>query len=275
MTSDDDPQSLAPSSEFGPILRHWRQTRGLSQQGLAERAGMSTRHLSFLETGRCGPSRSAVLQLGKALDVPHAEIERLLLVAGYAGDWTRRFGDPVAIRPQLEKVSHLLAAHDPYPALITTPDWRVGWANRGASGLMRRFREFRPDLCVDPLDLRELFADTHGIEQLVANWSELLEAVVAGLYQLEPDPASFGNTRALMEVLPHDERPGAAIDRACSTALWQHEIRIRDRGVEFGMEFLPLPFAGGASGFALVLAHPSDAESAPIAHEYFSKIATA
>jgi transcriptional regulator with XRE-family HTH domain len=275
MTTDADLQGPAPSSEFGPILRHWRQARGLSQQGLAERAGMSTRHLSFLETGRCGPSRAAVLQLGKALDVPHAEVERLLLVAGYAGDWTRRFGDGVSIRPQLEKLSHLLAAHDPFPALITDPDWRVAWTNRGAHALMRRFREFRPDLCIEPLDLRELFADTHGLEQLVANWRDLLEAVVAGLYQLEPDPSSFGHAQTLMEVLPHPERPGTAIDRACSTALWQHEIRVRDHGVEFGMEFLPLPFAGGASGFALVLAHPADDESAPVAREYFTKLVAA
>jgi len=273
MASDDDPQGSAPSSEFGPILRHWRQTRGLSQQGLAERAGMSTRHLSFLETGRCGPSRAAVLQLAKALDVPHAEIERLLLVAGYAGDWTRCFGDPVAIRRQLERVSHLLAAHDPFPALITDPDWRLGWANRGAQALLRRFQEFRPDLCIEPLDLRELFADTRGFEALIANWSDLLEAIVAGLYQLEPDPSSFGNTRSLMEVLPHCERPGAAIERASSAALWHHQVRIRDRGVEFGMELLPLPFASCASGYALVLTHPADAESAPIAREYFSKLA--
>ncbi len=273
MMSADDPQCPAPSSEFGPILRHWRQARGLSQQGLAERAGMSTRHLSFLETGRCGPSRSAVLQLGKALDVPHAEVERLLLVAGYAGDWGRCSADLGAIRPQLEKVSHLLAAHDPFPALITDPDWRVGWSNRGAQALLRRFLEFRPDLCIDPLDLRALFADTHGLEQVIANWSDLLEAVVAGLYQLEPDPSSFGHARSLMEVLPHCERPGVAIERAASTALWQHEIRIRDRGVEFGMEFLPLAFAGGAAGFALVLLNPSDPDSEPVAREYFSKLA--
>jgi transcriptional regulator with XRE-family HTH domain len=273
MTIADASQAPATNSEFGPILRHWRQARGLSQQGLAERAGMSTRHLSFLETGRCGPSRAAVLQLGKALDVPDAEVERLLLVAGYAGDWTRYYGDPVAIRPQLEKVSHLLTAHDPFPALITDPDWCVAWSNRGATALMRRFQELRPDLCIEPLDLRALFANTHGLEQLVANWSDLLQAVVAGLYQLEPDPSSFGNARTLMEVLPHSQHPGDAIERAANTTLWQHEIRIRDRGVEFGMEFLPLAFAGGASGYALVLANPADEASAPVAREYFSKLA--
>jgi hypothetical protein len=77
-----------------------------------------------------------------------------------------------------------------------------------------------------------------------------------------------------MEVLPRSGFPVAAIERAASTALWQHEIRIRDLGVEFGMEFLPLPFAGGATGYALVLAHPSDAASATIAHEYFAKLAS-
>src|SRR4029450_8080991 len=77
------------SSEFGNLLRHWRRARGGSQLELANRPGLSTRHLSFLETGRCGPSRGTVLQIGRALDLPQSETERLLLVAGYAGDWAR------------------------------------------------------------------------------------------------------------------------------------------------------------------------------------------
>lgn len=272
MAHGDDRQAPTPSSEFGPMLRNWRRIRGLSQQGLAERAGMSTRHLSFLETGRCGPSRAAVLQLARSLDVPDGEIERLLLVSGHAGDWNRRFADPRTVRPQLDKVSHLLAAHDPFPALITDPDWCVGWSNGGTRALMRRFQEIHPGLCVDPLDLRQLFADSK-VQQFVANWSELLEAIVTGLYQLEPDPASFGNARSLMEVLPRSGFPIAAIESTASTALWQHEIRIRDQGVEFGMEFLPLPFAGGASGYTLVLGNPADADSDAVAREYFAKLA--
>ena len=224
---------------------------------LADRAGVSTRHLSFLETGRCGPSRAAVLQLGKALDIPHAEVERLLLVAGHSGDWSRPLRrSPSRSRPQLEKLAKLLAAHDPFPALITDPDWRIAWSNRGARALIRRFQEFSPELCVDPLDLRELFANPTALQQLVVNWSQLLEAVVAGLYRLEPDP-SFGNSRALMAVLPRSEFPVAAIERAATPPCGNTRSASAIGGVEFGMEFLPLPFAGGAAGYALVLAHPS------------------
>ena len=140
---------------------------------------------------------------------------------------------------------------------------------------MRRFQEFRPDLCIDRSTCASSSPTPTGSSSSSRTGSELLEAVVAGLYQLEPDPSSFGHARTLMEVLPHCERPGTAIDRASSTALWQHEIRVRDHGVEFGMEFLPLPFAGGASGFALVLAHPADDESAPVAREYFTKLVAA
>ena len=43
------------SEELPPVgkqLRHWRTTRGLSQLALAEMAEVSTRHLSFIETGK-------------------------------------------------------------------------------------------------------------------------------------------------------------------------------------------------------------------------------
>jgi transcriptional regulator with XRE-family HTH domain len=267
-----DVPSPGPSTEFGPILRHWRRVRGLSQQSLAERAGMSTRHLSFLETGRCGPSRSAVLQLGKALDVPDAEVERLLLLAGYAGDWTRPVGDPVAVGAQLERIAHLLDAHDPLPAFVTDPAWCVRWANRSARGFFRRMQEIRPDLCVAPLDLRTMFAD-ETFAQIVSNWSDLLHAVVAGLYQLEPDPAAADQTRALMDVLPPGEHLGAAIERAARTMVWSERMQVHDRGVDFDVELVSLPFAGAGSGYALVVTHASDPETAPIAREYFAKLA--
>jgi transcriptional regulator with XRE-family HTH domain len=92
------------SSEFGNLLRHWRRTRGVSQLELANRAGLSTRHLSFLETGRCGPSRGTVLQLGRALELPRTETDRLLLLSGHAGDWTRLSVDSGRVSEQLGTV---------------------------------------------------------------------------------------------------------------------------------------------------------------------------
>lgn len=244
----------------------------MSQLDLSERAGISPRHLSFLETGRCGPSRAAVLQLGGALALPTAEIERLLLVAGHAGDWGRA-GDATPMREHLAKLAHLLGAHEPFPALISGPEWRVEWQNEGARRLFARLRELRPSLRVEPLDLRELFADAASLGQWIANLDELLEAILTGLYQLEPDPVSFGHTRALLDVLPHGHGPGEAIERAARTQTWSQPIRVRDRGHEFGLEIVSVPFAGGASGFALAIARPADEASQPAARRYFEGLA--
>src|SRR5262245_17710661 len=189
------------SSEFGNLLRHWRRTRGVSQLELANRAGVSTRHLSFLETGRCGPSRGTVLQLGRALELPRAETDRLQLLSGHAGDWTRLAVDAGRVREQLGYLAPMLAAYDPFPALISDPDWCVAWHNRGARALFRELQKIAPHIDTDPVDLRQLLAD-RSFSTLVVNRDELFADVVTGLYQLEPDPASFGNARSLLAVLP-------------------------------------------------------------------------
>ena len=257
------------ASEFGAILRHWRRARRISQLELASVAGLSTRHLSFLETGRCGPSRSTVLQLGRALALPRSETERLLLVAGYAGDWTRHSEDSDATRRQIGKVAPLLLGHDPFPAFVTDPNWSVAWHNRGARALFERLRELAPGLKIDPLDLRLLLCRPQ-LGQLVRNLGALLEGVLAGLYQLEPDPVCFGHARSLLDILPAPGPPGDAIERAARSSAWEHELRIGDRGAEFSLEMLSLPFAGGASGYALVLTEPADPASRAVARAYFS-----
>jgi transcriptional regulator with XRE-family HTH domain len=268
MSSERVDDAEPRASEFGRILRHWRNARAISQLELAERAGVSPRHLSFLETGRCGPSRGAVLQLGRALQLPQSETERLLLVAGYAGDWTRAAGDADSIRAQLGEVSHLLTAHDPLPAVISTPDWSIAYQNRSAAAFFRRIREVAPELRTDPVDLRQLLTE-QNLGRLVPNLSELLQNVLAGLYQLEPDPASFGHAPSMLHALPRTDCLGDTIERGSRTSVWQEELRVRDLGHEFGLKLFTLPFAGAASGFALVLTRPADDACAESAAEYF------
>lgn len=268
MSSERIADAEPRASEFGRILRHWRQTRAISQLELAERAGVSPRHLSFLETGRCGPSRGAVLQLGRALQLPRSETERLLLVAGYAGDWTRAAGDADSIRGQLAVVSHLLTAHDPLPAVISAPDWSIAYQNRSAHAFFRRIREVAPTLRPDPVDLRQLLTE-ENLGRIVPNLPELLENVLAGLYQLEPDPASFGHAPSMLNALPRCDRPGDAIERGSHANVWQEELRVHDLGADFALKLFTLPFAGAASGFAIVLARPADDASAKAAAGYF------
>jgi transcriptional regulator with XRE-family HTH domain len=263
--------ALRPS-EFGSLLRHWRRTRGVSQLELAGQAGMSARHLSFLETGRCGPSRDSVLQLGRALDLPRDETERLLLVAGHAGDWTRLPVDSSRVREQLGKLAHLLAAHDPFPAIVTDPDWCVAFGNRGARAFFERLKELVPTLCGEPPDLRRLLADESGLGGLIANRDELLAEVLAGLYQLEPDPACFGHARSLLDVLPSADRAGPPLERAARAIAWQHVLELRDGRSAFSLELFSLPFARPVSGFALVLMQPADTAAGAPAERYFKRL---
>ena len=217
------------SPEFGNLLRHWRRTRGVSQLELANRAGLSTRHLSFLETGRCGPSRGSVLQLGRALDLPRSETDRLLLVAGHAGDWTRLSVDSARVSRTARQARPAAGrARSVSPRSSPTPTGACAWHNRGASALFHELQELAPHLAIDPVDLRQILAD-EAFGSLVANRDELLAGVLTGLYQLEPDPASFGNARSLLAVLPTPDGAGDSIERASCASAWQHELRLRAR----------------------------------------------
>jgi transcriptional regulator with XRE-family HTH domain len=96
-------------------MRQWRQRRRLSQLDLAIEADVSSRHVSFIETGRSVPSRAMVLRLAGVLDVPLREQNQLLLAAGLAPVYAERsLSDPdmAAVRDGLDTV---LGAYEPYP----------------------------------------------------------------------------------------------------------------------------------------------------------------
>lgn len=116
---------------FGELLRQWREHRRLSQLELSNLAEISTRHISFLETGRATPSRDMVLHLAEHLDLPLRERNHLLLAAGYAPVYSET---PLA-SPQMaavyDAVRRLLSAHDPYPAVVVDRLWNLVDANKG------------------------------------------------------------------------------------------------------------------------------------------------
>ena len=116
-------------SPFGRLLRHWRHARGLSQLALAGEAETSSRHLSFLETGRTQPSREMVRRLGAALDLPLDERNALLLAAGFAPE----FGHRELAAPEMTHVRRALAfilhQQEPFPALVIDAGWNIVMRN--------------------------------------------------------------------------------------------------------------------------------------------------
>ena len=110
---------------FGDHLRHWRQHRRMSQLDLAHEAEISTRHLSFVETGRSLPSREMVLRLAERLDVPLRERNALLVAAGYAPMYKERPLDDPALSAARQAVDLILKSHEPYPALAVDRHWNL------------------------------------------------------------------------------------------------------------------------------------------------------
>jgi transcriptional regulator with XRE-family HTH domain len=110
---------------FGEHLRAWRLRRRMSQLDLAGEADISTRHLSFVETGRSAPSREMVLRLAERLEIPLRERNALLVAAGFAPMYRERPLDDPALAAAREAVQLILRSHEPYPALAVDRHWNL------------------------------------------------------------------------------------------------------------------------------------------------------
>src|SRR6202161_2877683 len=112
-------------AHVGATLRQWRERRRLTQLELALDAGVSTRHLSFVETGRSKPGRDMLLRVGERLEIPIRDRNRLLLAAGHAPAFPEH---PLAA-PELASfrraLNRVLASHDPYPAIVFDRSWNL------------------------------------------------------------------------------------------------------------------------------------------------------
>lgn len=127
-------QMLTP---FGVTLREWRARRRMSQLDLAGEAGVSARHVAFLETGRAQPSRMMVGQLMDALDVPLRDRNVLLAAAGFAPVHSKLALDDLSLAPLVAGLERILDRHAPYPALMLDRDWNVLSTNATAALMLQ------------------------------------------------------------------------------------------------------------------------------------------
>jgi transcriptional regulator with XRE-family HTH domain len=153
----------------GSLLRDWRQRRRMSQMELALDAGVSTRHLSFVETGRSRPSAEMVLHLADRLDVPLRERNELLLAAGFAPQYSAREFDDPALREVRDAVSRVLAAHEPYPAIAVDRYWNLIASNEALGPFLDGVA---PDLLVPPVNTIRLALHPDGVAPRIVNLGE-------------------------------------------------------------------------------------------------------
>jgi transcriptional regulator with XRE-family HTH domain len=186
---------------FGDQLKTWRKARGTSQLGLAGEADISSRHLSFLETGRSRPSREMVDRLAEALDLPLRARNGLRLSAGFAP----RYGEHSLEDEEMEQVRRglefLLRMHEPYPAFVLDRYWDVVMGNSP-------YRELNqillPKSAADNPNALDLVFQPGLLRDRIRNWPEVAAAVLRRLRR------QFANT-------PEDDRIRALWDRVHSS----------------------------------------------------------
>ncbi|HUR16984.1 MAG TPA: helix-turn-helix transcriptional regulator [Candidatus Limnocylindrales bacterium] len=162
----------------GSLLRQWRLHRRMSQLDLSNRAGVSTRHLSFVETGRAQPSRELLLHLGRALDIPMRDCNRLLLAAGFAPVFGEVPLDAPEQRDTLAAVERVLNAHEPWPALVVDRYWNVVSANNAA---MLFVEEVAPELLVPPVNVLRVCLHPEGLAPRIGNLGTMAHHVLGNL----------------------------------------------------------------------------------------------
>jgi transcriptional regulator with XRE-family HTH domain len=161
--------TIATSPPIGHLLRDWRQRRRRSQLDLALDAGISTRHLSFVETGRSRPSADMVLRIAAELEVPLRDRNGLLLAAGYAPVYRERpldGPDMAAVRDVLQR---LLDGHAPYPAAVVDRRWNLVAANAGTTMLTACVA---PELLEPPVNVLRASLHPDGMAPHIANLGE-------------------------------------------------------------------------------------------------------
>jgi transcriptional regulator with XRE-family HTH domain len=154
---------------LGSLLQTWRKRRRLSQLELASVAGVSTRHLSFLETGRSRASRELVQHLAEHLDIPLRERNRLLLAGGFAPTYTETPIDAPEMTVVREALDLLMASHEPYPAVVLNSRFEMVTANQ-AIGIL--IEGVAPHLLAPPVNTARVALHPEGLAPRVVNLAE-------------------------------------------------------------------------------------------------------
>ncbi|MFV8049635.1 helix-turn-helix domain-containing protein [Mycobacterium sp. 48b] len=251
--------SSAP--QVGPLLREWRQRRRLTQLELALDAGVSARHLSFVETGRSKPGRDMLLRLGERLEIPFRERNRLLLAAGHAPAFPEHpFGAP-ELAPVREALERILKSHEPYPAVVFDRHWNLVAANAAVQPLVATID---PALLNPPINVlhvgMELVPQIINAHEVMAYFRDRVQRQLATTAdeQLAQLLEEFDNYLT-------SEDPGAAADSDFAQNLGPVRVRAPDGGEWsfFGMfGTFDMPFEVTISELAIELLFPADRRTA-------------
>ena len=193
-----------PHKPVGEHLREWRTRRRMSQMDLALEAEISTRHLSFLETGRAQPSREMVLHLADQLEVPLRERNVILVAAGFAPVFPERALDDPGLAAARRAVDVILTAHEPYPALAVDLRWNLVAANAAIEPMLAGVD---PALLSGSVNVIRLSLHPKGLAPRIANLGEWHAHIVERLRRQVELTADPGLADLLEEIRGYPKPP--------------------------------------------------------------------
>jgi len=215
--------ATGPLRSVGDLLRDWRQRRRVTQLELAYDAGISPKHVSFLETGRAQPSRDMILRLAERLDLPLRDRNTLLVAAGYAPSFPERpFTDPAlaAVRHAIDAV---LAGHEPYPAIAINRHWTLLAANRPVRQLWNQLVD--PELLRPPLNVLRVTLHPRGLAPHIANYAEWRAHAIAKLGRQVDVSGDSVLAELLRELRLYPAPPGVRVIPESTTEADREKIR--------------------------------------------------
>ncbi len=199
-----------PQPVFPELLRTWRKRCRYSQLDLGLEAGLSQRHISFLETGRAHPSRYAVRQIGEALAIPAAEIDAMMLAAGFATAGAAAGWDDATRQAIDASIAHVLQGHEPYPAVAMDWRWTVTQANTAAQRFFVAFGD------PDERNMIRAVLKPGRLRDSIVNWTDnaraLLRTIELEVARRPSDPTATELLHELrdlagLDLLSNDQQP--------------------------------------------------------------------
>ncbi|HEV2529373.1 MAG TPA: helix-turn-helix transcriptional regulator [Thermomicrobiales bacterium] len=200
----------------GQLLRQWREARRLSQLELAGRGDVSTRHLSFIETGRSQPSREMIIRLAEEMDVPLRERNRLCLAGGFAPAYTETELDAPPLGPVRAAIRQILRGHEPYPAVVVNRHWEIVEANAALGvltvGLPR-------ELLATPANVLRASLHPDGLAPRIVNLAEWRAHLLGRLRQQVDLTADERLVALYAELTAYPEPDGEAVGHEVGIAV--------------------------------------------------------
>jgi transcriptional regulator with XRE-family HTH domain len=249
---------MKPVSPVGAQLRQWRERRRLSQLELSNQANVSTRHLSFVETGRAKPTSEMILRLTEHLDVPLRERNSLLLAGGFAPAYPSNDLRGPELAAILAAVRQVLQGHEPYPALVVDRTWTLIEANKAVDRLIAGAD---PALLEPPVNVLRLSLHPDGMAPRIANLPEWRGHLLSRLHR----EATVNGEATLLEL--HEELrayPGGEQEPGPGQIAVPLRYRVDDQELSFisTTAVFGTPLDVTVSELAIEAFYPADASTA-------------